>query len=42
LLRASTPDRTLVTAVKVQYAPQDPALFHVPADYTRRSPGAGR
>jgi hypothetical protein len=42
LLRASTPDRTLVTAVKVQYAPQDPALFHVPADYTRRSPGGSR
>jgi hypothetical protein len=42
LLRAGTPERTLVTAVKVQYAPQDPALFHVPADYARRSPGAAR
>jgi hypothetical protein len=42
LLRAGTPDRTLVTAVNVRYAPQDPALFHVPADYARRSPGASR
>ena len=42
LLQAATRDRTLVTAVKVQYAPQDPALFHVPSDYTRRSLGAAR
>ena len=42
LLRAGTAARTLVTAVKVQYAQQDPALFRIPADFTRRSQGAAR
>ena len=42
MLQASQQGRTLVSAVKVQYGPQDPALFRVPADYTRKVPGAGR
>lgn len=42
LLQAATPDRTLATAVKVEYGPLDSALFRVPADYTRRSLGAAR
>lgn len=42
MLQASTQGRTLVSAVKVQYGPQDPALFRVPADYTRKVLGAGR
>ena len=42
MLRAGSAGRTLVTAVKVDYAPQDASLFRVPADYVRRSVGAGR
>jgi hypothetical protein len=42
LLRAGSAGRTLVAAVKVEYAPQDASLFRVPADYVRRSAGAGR
>jgi len=41
-LRAGVDGRTLVTAVSVQYAPQDPAEFRVPADYVHRSTGAPR
>ncbi len=37
LLRASTPDQPLVSAVSVNYAPQDPAAFRVPADYVHRA-----
>ncbi|HTI81996.1 MAG TPA: hypothetical protein VL614_16220 [Acetobacteraceae bacterium] len=42
LLQASAQGRTLVSAVKVQYAQQDPALFRVPTDYTHRVLGATR
>jgi hypothetical protein len=42
LLRANAAGQTLVTATEVQYAPQDPAAFHVPADYVHRSAGAAR
>lgn len=42
LLHAGSAGRTLVTAVKVQYALQDPSLFRVPADYARRELGAAR
>jgi hypothetical protein len=41
-LRAGVDGRTLVSAVSVQYAPQDPADFRVPADYAHRSAGAPR
>jgi hypothetical protein len=42
LLRAGTPDTVRVTAISVEYAPQDAAAFRVPADYTRLAPGASR
>jgi hypothetical protein len=42
LLRAGTPEQVRVSAVSVQYAPQDAAAFRVPSDYTRRSAGAAR
>ena len=42
LLQANAQGRTLVSAVKVQYAPQDPALFRVPSDYSHRAMGAAR
>jgi len=42
LLRAGTAEQVRVSAVAVQYAPQDPAAFRVPADYARRAPGAAR
>jgi hypothetical protein len=42
LLQASAQGRTLVSAVKLEYGPQDPALFRVPADYARKVLGAGR
>lgn len=42
MLQASAQGRTLVSAVKLQYGPQDPGLFRVPADYTRKVLGAGR
>jgi hypothetical protein len=38
LLRAGTADRVRVSAISVQYAPQDPAAFRIPADYARHSP----
>jgi len=41
LLRARVGDRTLVSAIAVRYAPQDPAAFQIPPDYTRRKAGAG-
>jgi hypothetical protein len=41
-LRAGVDGQTLVSAVSVQYTPQDPADFRVPADYTHRSTGAPR
>jgi hypothetical protein len=37
LLRARAGDRTLLSAVSVDYAPQDPALFAVPDGFTVRS-----
>jgi hypothetical protein len=40
LLRAGTPDAVRVSAVSVQYAPQDAAAFRVPAGYSRITPGA--
>jgi hypothetical protein len=42
LLRAGTTEQIRVTAISVQYAPQDPAAFLVPADYARLMPGAAR
>jgi hypothetical protein len=42
LLRAGTPETVRVSAISVQYAPQDAAAFRVPADYTRIAPGAAR
>jgi hypothetical protein len=39
LLRVRAGGQTLAIAVSVRYAPQDPALFRVPADYARRKPG---
>jgi hypothetical protein len=37
LLRASTAGQAQVSAISVQYAPQDPAVFQIPPDYLRRS-----
>ena len=42
LLRAGTAEQVRVSAISVQYAPQDPAAFLVPADYARLTPGAAR
>jgi hypothetical protein len=42
LLRTSAEGQTLVSATSVQYAPQDPAVFRVPADYTHRSAEAAQ
>jgi hypothetical protein len=42
LLRAGTTEQVRVTAVSVQYTPQDPAAFRVPADYARQTPQAPR
>lgn len=42
LLQANAQGRTLVSAVKVQYAPQDPALFRAPSGYAHRVMGAAR
>jgi hypothetical protein len=42
LLRAGAEGQTLVSAVSVQYGPQDPTAFRIPADYTRRSAGETR
>ena len=42
LLQASTAGQALVSAVKVQYVPQDPAVFRVPPDYARGRSGAAR
>jgi len=42
LLRASSGDKILVSATSVRFAPQDPAAFRIPADYTHRSAGAAR
>jgi hypothetical protein len=40
LLRAASEGQVLASAVSVQYAPQDPALFQVPPGYVHRSAGA--
>ena len=42
LLRAGTADQVRVSAVSVQYAPQDPATFRVPTDYARQTPQAAQ
>ena len=42
LLRARLATRTLLTATSVQYGPQDPALYRVPADYQLRALGGSR
>lgn len=42
LLRAGTADQVRVSAVSVQYAPQDPAAFRVPAEYARQTPQVPR
>jgi len=42
LLRAGPPGQVRVSAVSLQYAPQDPAAFRVPADYAHRSAGPAR
>jgi hypothetical protein len=42
LLRAGTPETVRVSAISVDYAPQDAAAFRVPADYARVAPGASR
>ena len=42
MLRAGTPEEVRVSAVSVQYAPQDPAAFRIPPDYARRPAGAAR
>jgi hypothetical protein len=42
LLRAGTAEQVRVSAVSVQYAPQDPEAFRVPVDYVRLAPGAAR
>jgi hypothetical protein len=42
LLRAGTEEQVRVSAVSVQYAPQDPAAFQIPADYVRHTPRADR
>jgi hypothetical protein len=42
LLRAGTANMVRVSAISVQYAPQDAAAFQVPADYARLTPGASR
>jgi hypothetical protein len=42
LLRAGTAEQVRVSAVSVQYAPQDPAAFRVPTDYAHLTPGAAR
>jgi hypothetical protein len=42
LLRAQVDGQELVGAVSVQYAPQDPEVFRVPADYAHRSAGPAR
>jgi len=42
LLRAGTAEQVRVIAVSVQYTPQDPAAFRIPADYERQSPRTAR
>jgi hypothetical protein len=42
LLRAGTPEQVRVTAVSLKYAPQDPGVFRIPADYARRAPGVAQ
>jgi hypothetical protein len=42
LLRAGTLDQVRVSAVSVNYAPQEPGAFRVPADYARRTPGVAQ
>ncbi|HEY2618242.1 MAG TPA: hypothetical protein VGI78_12950 [Acetobacteraceae bacterium] len=42
LLRAGTAEQVRVSAVSVDYAPQDPTAFRVPTDYARLTPGAAR
>ncbi len=42
LLRAGTAEQVRVSAVSVEYAPQDPATFRVPTDYAHVTPGAAR
>jgi hypothetical protein len=40
LLRAGTPETVRVSAISVQYTPQDAAAFQIPANYARLAPGA--
>jgi hypothetical protein len=42
LLRAGTKDTVRVSAISVEYAPQDPVAFRVPAEYARVAPGEVR
>jgi hypothetical protein len=42
LLRAGSAAQARISAVSVQYAPQDPQEFRIPPDYVRRVPGAAR
>jgi hypothetical protein len=42
LLRAGAQGQTLVSAVSVQYVPQDPAAFRVPADYQHQAARVAR
>ncbi len=42
MLRADVAGGTAVSAVSVQYAQQDPAIFNVPADYAHHAAGAVR
>jgi len=42
MLRAAIDGHTLITAISVQYAPQDPAEFRVPPDYAHHAAGAAR
>ena len=42
MLRADVDGHTLVTAISVQYAPQDPAVFRVPPEYAHHAAGTAR
>jgi hypothetical protein len=42
LLRAGTADHVRVSAISVQYGPQDATAFRIPADYARVRPAAPR
>jgi hypothetical protein len=42
LLRVGSVEQARVSAVSVQYSPQDPQAFRIPPDYVRRTAGATR